>query len=1692
MPRTVPSGIASLVGVSATRAPILLLKLALSGGAVYYSSAEAVSYGGNSYTANRIHRVGAFDCAYIDRKSSDAHQIEIEIDNLADNGSSTFPLTALNASQSFEDAKMTVHLYSPDAADAVAATWWGYARGVKFSGDGKYCTISGTFFWDGLDTQEPPLLLQQKGFSQQEAAGKTSEDSFDDALPVPLIYGAGAMRVWPVIYNHWIDGGNLHVEFVLSGTQSGVPFNASDVVASDFKIFGATPATTIEFYTGSQSSAPVNLTRFPENNAHTLCAFGYAVFPITDQIKDKIDGLRAQDIRALVQNGRPLVDTTIPSENAPLILRDIMRDPVFGTGLASTLFDTSVLTTTANYVGTRYQVRYELSKQRSFSELVQYILSDFHGFITFDDEKIQIRCKKNTESSVATFATIDSGQSGRKIHNDFVNVTIKDSSELVNQATLKYRRKTKNRRIVTLYDPNAQTRAGGTAKKVVELVTDEWDSGGLYDETQAQINQAIIVREEQNGNLFIDFEVPIWDGIGVSPGDVITVYSPDIINNGTNNLFRVTSQNIDHETCLIKFNCQVYKAAIYNDDASALGVDLLRGGEDTNAQGRAPDVTPVSLTVIDVVTNDTEGKDATLRATFTVPAYDPTTDQASGVFLENKISEVEIDWHYTDEAVHASRFGNSLKIVQQATAFQASIDFTVPFFKSRSVEAFFVSIGPNRARVPLGLIPDPTKVTTLTGILSASGATANVAATGSNFNANEYAQIEKEQLQVASKTSTTITFVNMAGVRTPQFGTASIAHPTGTEIAVIKQSYPSLIKSLAGPFFTYITVTLNSLVVGENGGVRALWTDVSPDNLEFYGVAWSTDADAGTNVAKLGSANPAWYTLNPLAPPSGVNVAFTNKQQHFLINQSLIGPIGTPVFVRIFARNGKRNYSPALSNLLNSAVGSTGTQPPTDAPSTPVSGDVISNSPTPGTGGLAKIVLRYYADATRTKTFSAVGTTQAVLIFDTGGGKLWKPVFNIEDGSVTFVDISITYALGGVLTWIGNRSWSAGGHKDGATSSIVIAAGGYATNAGLLTGLVGFFTPIDEKHGYVTYTYVQPNPPVLLSYIAVLRKLPGEASFTRVAKFDVQFEPGFLVPGSVTATTPVLHTKKALVQWQVVFGGADGSTVATAVFSSTTPDVDTGAPNNGTAITITHAAIKNGRHLIVRFVPPTLQMVSHVRNVLILHDNNATGTGRKFFEPATQTWVSTYSDGTTEIDLMKGGVTDIVTPISTVFVGGRTQLFVKIGVYNAFNGGSVTYSSDTGTAINSTGNGVEPVDKDSAVPDVSTLQGVFRYDGGKELLLECPLPSANMSTFTKAELAIQFQDSPGNVLGYLTRNSSGQYVVSGSEVFFDLGKESSFSLNIKKVSLKALVPTATKLFFYYYVSNGLGRSATHSNGRIIFIDIDIIDYLGNRSVPVTIDVGVSMYATQNLIDNGDFDKANAANTSNLDSWYKWQSGTVLNTTNVNQASTSARIRSATSGIAWSVTQHNVSISDGSFYLVRLIGKVLKPGVPISLSMLLRAAVNGWSPNVKAWIVKDNVVSSPGTLGANLDAANLLAAPLNIPTTAGLSSSIYTQAGNYQQCPVATSLGVAGVYPLLWLVIGVPAGFTTPHQLIIDRVKLNDGGQPSTFTPTIGETPGVSDPGSIGIIPGNVGTLPDANYLPSGDQGGYTAQGGIFA
>lgn len=1166
MPLTISPAIQALRGLSATRAPILLIQIdwPSPAGSRFYSSSQSVTWSGHVWEANRAMSVPSFQSGLIDRKNKNFDRLEIEFDNLADNGSSSFPFTGLEAGQNLEDAKVSVFAYSPDALDAVQL-WSGYTQGRGFGGKDKVFKLSADFFWNSFDISIPQVPIQQRGFSLNASSGKTNDDD-DEQQYIPIVYGLANAIIRPLIYNHWVEGSVLKVECALSGVHAGLPFSAGDITAANVKL-GPTAASVVEFYPGNQVAAPSNLTRFPENQIHPLVAFFYAEFAINDENKATVDNLPLHAIKAKIGNGRPLLDTGLPSENPVLILRDILRDPVFGLGLPFAAFDNTKIAAAASYVSTRYSVIYNFHEQVSLTALVQSILGDCHCYIDFENGLIGINAKKNTETAAGTFATIDSGVGGRKIEDDYTDASIKDSSELLNQITRTYRVRAHPRRILTLYDPTAQAHAGGTIKKVVADDIDSAVNGGIFDETQMATNTAIMLREDLNANLYEEFSSPFWDSLDVAAGDVWAVRGVDKFNNAVNKDIRITKKTIDADAGTISFSGQIYKQAIYNDNATALGVDLLRGGVDSVAVGRPPDVVPVSLTLVDVVTNDTEGRLAQFHATFTVPAFDPSLEQADGQFREAPISEVEIWWHFTDTAITTAQRGGILTVRQGLVAFNASIDFQTDFRKSKTVEAFFVAIAPNRSRSKLGYIPDPLKTTSLTGSVPIGSSVVSysvVSATG--FAVNDYIICEKEINRIQAIVGNRLDCFHDGVQRIAFFDTLRAAHADRTEIAVAKQSYPSLTRALNSPRFTYPVVTgLTATSQGER--VDFKWADISAENRENYLLYWSTSPTALTDPNLLGSANPTWYATNPLAPPAGVNLSINDDLQHKVLQADVGGP-NVMVRARVAARNGKNNYSISLSAAAsNSSSG--------------------SNAP------------------------------------------------------------------------------------------------------------------------------------------------------------------------------------------------------------------DTGPPNNGTAITIKKAKLKSGGKLIVRPLIPVLQMNSWFKNVLVIHDNNATGAGRRFYDPAESAWVATYADGTTEIDIGLGTVEGMPLKKSEVFVGGRTQFYVRFGVWNQFNGGTATYSSDLGNPITqgaAEGDGLEtdpaaPTLASPSFPDLQESFGIFQ--------LSAPTPTANTVTLDEFQFVMSTQSTAP--AGSPTVGSEGVVKI----------KKGQF------VEFRRRTDVAVTLYFYYRAHNAFGYSVWSAGSNVL-------------------------------------------------------------------------------------------------------------------------------------------------------------------------------------------------------------------------------------------------------------------------------------
>lgn len=586
MPVLLPAEIAALQGQSSTTAPIVLMEWLLPA-PQYYSSREALVWAGKEWQGNRLKSFPAFTLGIFDRKGREFPKLDITISNLADDGSSAFPMQLLDSAQELENYPVKIYFYSPDAGEGFLR-WAGYSGRPTYHGADKSVSLSCTFIFDSLNLPFPFRTQASLGFGTLD----TNQNKANNAEPmIPLIFGDGPdLAVRPTIYRAWTEAGLLHVNFLLTGCN-GFPLDAS--IITDAKLDG-TSATVIEMGglgTASQT-APVNLSRFPDGEAHPRVAYGYAAFPLPDDLKDSLDQLEPDAIKMWLENGRPLATTGAPSENHVLIIKDLLTDSYFGLGLSEADFDAGAVLAAQNYVGSRYRARLELHESMPLMDLLQKLLGDCHCYITFAD-KIQIRAKGNTEASVAEFATSDSGQPGRKIVNDFIEqVSEEDQSSVLNDLLLTYRRK--NRHFgapIHLYDPNSQSFTPGSINKPTR---EEIESISLQFEDEAKISGAILLREELNGNLFHRLSVPFWEGADIVPGDLITVHAVDIFGNASNYLFRVLTETFEPDASHISFNCKVYKPAIYNDDADGLGVDLLRGGQDTSQQGRPPDVTPVS------------------------------------------------------------------------------------------------------------------------------------------------------------------------------------------------------------------------------------------------------------------------------------------------------------------------------------------------------------------------------------------------------------------------------------------------------------------------------------------------------------------------------------------------------------------------------------------------------------------------------------------------------------------------------------------------------------------------------------------------------------------------------------------------------------------------------------------------------------------------------------------------------------------------------------------------------------------------------------------------------------------------------------------------------------------------------------------------------------------------------------------
>jgi hypothetical protein len=1178
-------------------------------------------------------------------------------------------------------------------------------------------------------------------------------------------------------------------------------------------------------------------------------------------------------------NGRPLIDTALPSQNFVLIGKDVLRDPNFGLGMASGDFDD--LTGASNVAGLRWQCRLELHEQVDVGDWLQNFLGQCGGYITFNGRKVQIGIKHDLETASAGFATTLSGSGGRRIHKDDVRVSFSSSDELLNQVNVAYRLANRHIRKLIAYDNNAQTRAGGNIRKVQR---DDLEFDCLFDADQVAIAAAILLREEQNANMFIDFEVPLAEGLDVTPGDLIQVFSEDIPNNGTNHVFRVIAQPfIVAEEPLIGFHCQVYFGSVYSYSTAGIGIDLIRSGSDVSTTGRPPDVVPASLALIEKVAGDLEGTQAHIRAIFTYPTVDLAADQADGIFREFPIRSVQLFWRYTDEGL------NEWKIGKEVQYPSTQGDFNIPFIKSKSIQVAFVALGLNRSHGPLGYVPDPTKITALTADLSAIAGAASVGDSGP-FATGDVTRTEFELDKLSGKAAGSLSFVTSAGNRVPQFDTVAIAHPNKTQIAVAKQNYPTLTLSLTPPKFTYPIVT-GFQVRQRKDGVRCRWAPIGAENKKEFLLYWSPDSDAGTNPAKLSLALPAWYVTDPQSPPAGVNLVALNKQ-HDLIMQEDIGSAGTPVFARVCATNGKNNYSSTLSALgSNSSLG--GELPPTDAPSTPLAGLIITNTVNLATSEAdALTVFRIFASqADNAKTFAQTGATEIVIVYRLNGDtkdRTWLHV--VDDVTAASVDVSVIDTLGLNRIWRRTIARNTGGPTKSPIASVQYFAGGRVTNAALITGLsITSVAAIDAHHSYINFGFTQPAVPVLLARSLLFQKLAGEAVFSKEDHDSLLVDESLQTAGAKTDKIKAKHPKNNAAQYFVRLVSVDGTTIDSATFNSTSPREDSAAPNNGVAIAAPSVKLK-AKGLVGNFDTAYPQTDTNDFNVVVIHDNNLTGTGRKFFDPFNGTWVATYADGTTELKIGKAG--HFLWPIdkSALYVGGRTTVFFRVGIHNQFAGGSTTYSADLGASVTQAGSDQDPVATDSGVPTWSAGPVIF-WDAKGGLQIQVPLPATNFNTLK--DIQVVLWDGVSVFYNFLTKAAAA----SEAAARYSIGQAGTMEHGTKKRKLTAVFSPTGQPRAYAYAVNSQGASVKSPDSAPIVLSGALEVYSDGRDSIVTLDVGTLMSASPlQLVDHTDFLAGEFIGGQNtLSGWARWTS-----------AGAEGAIDDTANSIQWNINEHSVS------------------------------------------------------------------------------------------------------------------------------------------------------------------------------------------
>ena len=1653
MPRTVPAAILAKQGVDGPLFFILLVELQLAGGTSnhYFSSGPAVTFNGNSYERMRVKSVDGLVGQFIDRKRRDFGSVSIVLDNLADDGSATFPITSLEGTIDLGQARVFVHCYDVDAGAGVDSIWQGYVKERTYNPDDQTVAIAASFLWDSPSTMIPTTTLQQAGFG--ELATSSNKESVVGDTMIPLVYGAGSFKIRPTIYAFKTQGAYVYVNGIVSGCGP-TPFAAGDVAASRALLFEITPASSLDFtHRGlTPDPVPTDLTAFPDGLAHDSIAYFNAVFPITDATKDKIDNIKEDDIKLNISNGAPLISTALPSANGVLIIQNVLCDPKFGLGMSAGDFDD--LTGASTIAGTRWQCRVEQHDQVPIGDWLQNVLAQIAGFMTFNGRKVQIGLKTDTESPIATFATHNSGFSGRRIHMDLVTPSFEAGDQALNQINIEYRLTNRHLRELIAYDDNAQGRAGGNIRQV-EANSMTFDV--LFDETQVGISGAIIIREEQNCNLLIDFDAPLPEGIDVAPGDLITVHAEQIP--GSSSTFRIIAQPFAFgDEQLVHFKCQVYFPSVYNYSTTGIGIDLIRSGSDASTTGRPPDVTPVSLQVVDKVTSDVEGVEAHIRAIFTYPTVDLAGDAAAGIMHEYPIRSVQLFWRYTDESV------NEWKLGKEVLYPTPQADFNVPYIKSKSIEVAFVALGLNRSHGPLGYVPDPTKKTALTADLSATAATAAVL-DSTAFTVGDETQCEFELNQLTAKAAGSLTFqTSGGGSRQAQWNTVAIAHPNKTQIAVAKKNYPVLSISLTPPRFTYPAVAGFALRQ-RKGAVKVKIQDISAENVEDYFTYWTTNAAYASDPTMLGSATPAWYLTNPLSPPAGINW-ISGKAINFQIDQEDIGGAGVTMYARCAGRNGKNNYSSALSAQASNAAGD----------------NALAIAPTP------KLVVK--AKGIRVKIpvpATNVNTLSKILV-----------VLEARAGASILGYLSDTTGLG---------TWDSSGTE-------------FRFDQQLQTSHL-YCTKADALALWPTADAIRVRC-YLVNDVGTSAVSPDATVNVSTWSLEGSATPGALAfPGSVlTNTVDGDPDKGGQARIELTF------TVASGTFSSNSitrvgftwqkrDATNTSNVGNPSSDEFEVAAAEASASSLTRTFYFKFGERVRITSVLALNGDKATATSGTLDFTAGNLLALTSTDTYTVPAPVFGTITPIdggnkmdQVPISLSQDGVSIVWFKKLSVEISINGGafnleqsynlkylegmytSVSASTTINFAIKrkagvtiqyrataiavggkistqtlSAVQGATAADRSqlTVAPATQVSNIVLRWNYAGSRLVGTWVPPAGSNDALLGYFAV-FTDNAGTTF---MSSVDGSASVTESVQEVEIGLVSRWKATVTKVQIDSAFSAGVKLKITpVWLVNGVRTKGTALSSSLFTFGQEHISSGGSVN---QVTAGVTMTGSLNLLLNSDFDANDGVVATNLGNWLVWDG--IGNPANA--AHEFNITPTAANGARWNQTDHAVEISNAGA-VVRLIcnlKKRFKAGDKYYFSVYGRTL----SGTLASGSVVVKVLKDSPSLVDNAD--------VDINQSLNTISTTYAViSGNLRIKTTPDFNDGSGGYANQWVdvEITVPAGST----LEVDRVYLKRGEVPQAWEPR----PSESDTAAPAMIPATAIASPDL-VTPVTAAGGYTTGSG---